>query len=199
MYKINKADHIVNDIHDPVWSSAQVAEIMTVNWDQPKYLPKTTAYLLYSDLGLHIKMVTDERPLRATETEQNGRICEDSCMEFFIRPNENDPRYINFEINPIGTMYLSVRYDRYDFEYLPETADFFGIVSEITPDTWTLMYTIPFDYIDSIFGTHTNRMLGNFYKCGEKTTHPHLLTYYPVKHPNPDFHIPSTFGDFILE
>lgn len=201
MYKIQKSDHIINSIHDPIWKEAERADIMTINWDIEgyTYLPKTVAYVMYSEKGLHVKMTTDEKPLRATETTHNGRICEDSCMEFFIRPNENDPRYINFEINPIGTMYVSIRYDRYDFEYLSESAEYFNLVSEITSDSWALMYTIPFDYIDRLYGAHTKNMLGNFYKCGGRTEHPHYASYFPVKLEEPDFHIPSTFGEFVLK
>jgi hypothetical protein len=37
----------------------------------------------------------------------------------------------------------------------------------------------------------------NFYKCGDKTSHPHWLTWSVVDKPEPDFHRPEFFG--ILE
>ena len=201
MYKVNKIDRPITGIHDEMWDRAEVADVMTVNWIKPgyDYLPTTTARMVYSDVGLHVKMTTDERPLRAYTSQQNGNVYEDSCMEFFISPQASDPRYINFEINPIGTMYISLRYDRYNFEFLHENSEFFGIVSEITPTSWTLCYTVPFSFLDGIFGGHSQTMRGNFYKCGDETGHPHLASYFPVKTEKSDFHVPSTFGEFVLE
>ena len=37
----------------------------------------------------------------------------------------------------------------------------------------------------------------NFYKCADKTSHPHWLTWSVVDKPRPDFHVPQFFG--ILE
>lgn len=201
MYTVNKIERAVNGINDEIWSRAETAPVMTANWDIPecKNLPNTVARLLYSDVGLHIKMTSDERPLRATVTAQNGAVCEDSCMEFFISPNKDDKRYINFEINPMGTMYLSLRYDRFNYEYLPQTASDFGIVCQITPTEWSVAYTVPFSFIDEIFGKHSDVMCGNFYKCGEKTEHSHYATYFPVASEKPDFHLPQTFGEFQLK
>jgi hypothetical protein len=34
----------------------------------------------------------------------------------------------------------------------------------------------------------------NFYKCGDKLTQPHYLTWNPVGTRNPDYHQPEYFG-----
>ncbi|MBF0230732.1 MAG: hypothetical protein HQK63_14285 [Desulfamplus sp.] len=34
----------------------------------------------------------------------------------------------------------------------------------------------------------------NFYKCADKTSHPHWLTWSPVDFPKPNFHIHESFG-----
>ena len=34
----------------------------------------------------------------------------------------------------------------------------------------------------------------NFYKCGDKTSHPHWLTWSVVENPKPNFHLPQYFG-----
>jgi hypothetical protein len=39
----------------------------------------------------------------------------------------------------------------------------------------------------------------NFYKCGDKTSHPHWLTWNPVDKPRPDFHLPQYFGTLVFE
>ena len=34
----------------------------------------------------------------------------------------------------------------------------------------------------------------NFYKCADRTSHPHCLTWAPVDFPVPNFHLPRSFG-----
>ena len=38
----------------------------------------------------------------------------------------------------------------------------------------------------------------NFYKCGDKTAHPHYLSWSPIHTEKPDFHRPEFFGELIL-
>ena len=197
MYKVKKVDKKLTEINDNLWDIAEVAEVSLDNWGQNEYTPKMTARILYSDYGLHVKMTTDEDNLVATYRNQNSDVCLDSCMEFFFRANENDPRYCNFEFNPFGTMYISTRTSRTVFSFPEVDKRFFEVQSEVGPEEWSVMFSVPFDFIDREHGGHTKRMLGNFYKCGG--TRRHFLTYYPVKHPVPDFHRPEYFGDFELE
>ena len=39
----------------------------------------------------------------------------------------------------------------------------------------------------------------NFYKCGDKTAHPHYLSWSPIDTPKPDFHRPDFFGELLLD
>ena len=197
MYIIKKADHHITDIFDKAWESANVAEISRLNWSEYNRCPNTTAKIMYSDYGIHVQMKTDENPITATRRVQNSDVCEDSCMEFFFRPNEADPRYINLEFNPFATMYFGVRTDRYNFENPDKDKDFFEAVSHVDEKYWILQYTVPFAYIDEVFGGHTKQMYGNIYKCGGEK--PHYATFYPVNTEKPDFHLPETFGSFVLE
>lgn len=41
-------------------------------------------------------------------------------------------------------------------------------------------------------------MRGNFFKCAEKSEHPHYGCWAPVDLPRPDFHSPDYFGELIL-
>ncbi len=199
MYIIKKTDRNITDIYDEAWDSANVAEISTINWAEYDYCPKTTAKLLYNENGIYIQMKTDEKPLLARVTEKNGEIYKDSCMEFFICPKEGDKRYMNFELNPFGTMYFNLRTGRDDGEKQYMDRDCFNIISKVEEDLWTLQYVIPFDLIDKIFGGHSKNMKGNLYKCGDETERVHFLSYYPIKTEAPDFHRSEFFGDFILE
>lgn len=200
MYIIHKTATPVADMHAPEWEKAELAEVATLNWPELyDFNPGMQARILYSDFGLHVKFTTQEKPLLARATEQNGAIYKDSCMEFFFKPKAEDPRYINFEINPFATMYLAIRTGRKDAAFPAEDKKYFGIVSEVEDGAWSLMFTVPFEFIDRNFGGIDKTFYGNIYKCGNETVHKHYVTYYPMNINPPDFHRPDCFGPFVLE
>ncbi len=199
MYIIKKATKLIECAFDKEWEKAQIAKVDKINWETFPKKVNVEAKVLYSDYGLHVRMETDEKPLRITQTEKNGSVCEDSCMEFFFKGNKNDDRYMNFEFNAMGTMYLNFRTGRHDGEHPIEDAKYFNVKSTITPEKWVLFYTIPFEFLEKYYGSYTKQMLGNFYKCGDLTQQIHYLSYYPVKTEAPDFHRPEYFDEIVLE
>ena len=68
--------------------------------------------------------------------------------------------------------------------------------------SWTLEYKLPI----SILEKYTNiarpdpgvKWKANFYKCGDKTSRPHWLTWSFVDKPNPNFHSSDFFGTLIF-
>jgi hypothetical protein len=65
--------------------------------------------------------------------------------------------------------------------------------------TWTVEYRLPFGML-SRYRTIVRPAPGavwraNFYKCGDKTSHPHWLAWAPVRSARPDFHVPGSFGE----
>ncbi len=199
MYTIKKTANNINCINDKAWDSADVANIDKVNWQEYGCVPKTTGKLLYNDYGIYVQLETDEKPLLARYCNQNDMVCCDSCMEFFFRPNENDPRYFNFEFNPFGTMYFAIRTSRYDPVYPDKDKKYFNVKSYVDDKRWVLQFCIPFEFIDEIFGGHTNTIYGNLYKCGDETQNTHYATYYPITTEEPDYHRPEFFGEFVLQ
>ena len=199
MYIIKKTENNINCIFDKAWDCADIANIATINWEGFNEAPQTTGKLLYNDFGIYIQLETDENPLLARYRNQNDPVCCDSCMEFFFRPNENDPRYFNFEFNPFGTMYLAVRTSRYDSAFPDKDKQYFNVKSYVDDKRWVLQFCVPFEFIDEILGGHTKTMYGNLYKCGDETNSIHYATYYPVKTEKPDYHRPEFFGEFVLK
>ena len=199
MYIIKKSRKDINCIEDKNWDFANVANIDKVNWHEYGCIPKTTAKLLYNDYGIYVQLETDENPLLARYCKQNDTVFRDSCMEFFFRPNKNDPRYFNFEFNPFGTMYFAVRTSHFDPVYPDKDKQYFKVISYVDDKRWTLQFCIPFEFIDEIFGGHTKTIYGNLYKCGDQTQNTHYATYYPITTEKPDYHRPEFFGEFVLE
>lgn len=200
MYTVKRiSNDIKPTVDSKVWETAEVAEVTTKNWDCFTYVPNTEARVLYNDKGLFVLFSTDEKPLLARQTKQNSAVCEDSCMEFFFRPNENDPRYMNFEFNPFGTMYCAVRTCRHDPVHPSEDKYFFNVESRVDEDKWSLFFHVPFAFMDEKVGGHTSKMFGNFFKCSEENVEPHWLTWCPISTEKPDYHRPEFFGELLLE
>ncbi|MBQ4528475.1 MAG: carbohydrate-binding family 9-like protein [Clostridia bacterium] len=199
MYIIKKTDHKIERMNDSAWENANVANVACRNWREFEYIPHTTAKILYSDYGIHVQMESEEKPILARYRHQNTPVCTDSCMEFFISPNENDTHYFNFEINPIGTMCLGCCNSRYDVVKPDENKVYFDVKTYVDDKTWKIQYTIPFEFINKYVGGYTKNMRGNLYKCGNDTKQCHYLSYYPMHATERDFHRPEYFGSFILE
>ena len=199
MYTIKKTVNRKLDLFDKEWDKANVAEVTCVNWKEFPDAPYTTAKILYNDYGIWVQMQTDEKEILARCTTQNGDVSCDSCMEFFFRPNENDPYYLNFEFNAFGTMYFGKRTDRYNFINPEAKNSDFDVKNFIENGNWILQYCIPFAYIDSLFGSHTKTMYANLFKVGVDTAVRHYVTYAPIDTPAPDFHRPESFVEFVLE
>lgn len=198
VYHIKRASKRITSMLDKEWEKAEIAYIDKVNWKEYPNIPNTTGRILHSDYGLHVLMQTDEQPLLARYTAQNSEVCCDSCMELFISPNCDDKRYLNFEFNPFGTMYLGVRTSRFDCEFPKESKEYFEVQSFVDEKRWMLQFTIPFEFIDKIFGKHTNNMRANMYKCTEDGQVEHYASLFRIDTPEADFHRPEFFGEFIL-
>ena len=198
MYLIKKCDERP-DMFSPEWEKAEVALIETVNWSEFSYKPNTSARIMHNGEALFVRMETDEEFLLARRRKQNAEISDDSCMEFFFMANKEDPRYLNFEFNPFGAMYLGLRTDRYNNAHPKEDAKFFDVKSYIDSEKWVLTFTIPFEFICRMVGKIDDEFKGNLYKCGVDTVNEHYLTYYPIDVKEPDYHRPECFGPFKLE
>ena len=184
--------------------------IEIVNWEQFGYRPHIVFTMAYSSKEIFLKFRVKEDFLIASKTESNQSVWEDSCVEFFFY-RKNVGAYYNFEFNAIGTCLAGVGIRRENRALLEkEVIDTIRrypslgkvpILEERTgPIEWELTVAIPF----VIFGKEDyhffegRKFKANFYKCGNKLSVPHFLTWSPVKTEKPDFHTPEFFGDLIF-
>jgi len=180
-------------------------KVDTINWKGYEYMPRVELALAYSDNEICIKFYVREDYFKAEMTETNQMVCEDSCVEFFVSP-EDDGVYYNIEFNGIGTCLIGSGYGRASSARVnPEivskirrmTSVGTEPVAERTGDfQWSLTAAIPYE----VFFRHEVKDLkgktfrANFYKCGDKLTVPHFVTWNPVATENPDYHQPEYFG-----
>ncbi|MBE7027786.1 MAG: hypothetical protein E7407_01955 [Ruminococcaceae bacterium] len=196
-YYIKKTEVTNVAVESREWEKANVAEINVVSPDSES-APTATARLLYSEDGITVKLETDEKPLLGREERRNGDIYLDSCLEFFVKPF-GEEKYLNFEVNPLGTLHLGFGEGRHNRTF-PEIADeVFDIKCGFENDKWQLKIYIPFAVFDELYGKHTDIFEGNLYNCGEETEKVHFLMWNKVESEKADFHRPEFFGQFILE
>ena len=71
------------------------------------------------------------------------------------------------------------------------------------PTTWTLEYKIPLSLLEKFTKIERPKpgvaWRANFYKCADDASHPHWLTWSPVTHAKPSFHLPKYFGFLVFE
>ena len=179
--------------------------IGTLNWSQFSYKPDVRFRIAYNDSDIFLKFYVKEKAVKAEKKEHNEMVCEDSCVEFFVSPAD-DGIYYNFEFNPIGTILLGSGHGRSD----SRRADLKNInpvktlttlgrepFTEIKGTTdWTITVAIPLTsfFQHSIGELKGKKFRANFYKCGDKLTVPHYVTWNPVRTEKPDFHRPEHFG-----
>ena len=159
----------------------------------------TTARLIHGKDGVTVRLSTNEWPLRATETVCNGRICDDSCMEFFFTPNEQDKAYINIEINPFGLTHIGYGEGRHGRKLIDIEGEGLVIETAIRPrEGWAATVFVPYTFIDKHFSSHAATFRANFYKCGELTVREHYSVWNPIETQKPDYHQPAFFGKITL-
>jgi len=206
-----------DDLHTgSVWKDRGAEKLQYFMGSKPVHFPNTLVRLGYDRSSLALFFRVDDRYIRATAEEHQQSVCQDSCVEFFFSPGpDSDCGYFNFEINCGGTFLfhyhpLSTRetvvelpkthYSRIRiYHSLPQIVD-----REIDHClTWTVAFQIPLDILEDYCRVITPAPSAvwrcNFYKCADKTSHPHWLTWAPVPAPKPDFHLPQFFGRLVFE
>lgn len=185
-------------IDSPEWEKASVAEIAVNRWTGYAKAPRTTFQMLRSPEGIAVRFHTEETHLRAEVTEQNGEICTDSCVEFFLKPDNHDLNYLNFELNPKGILHLGIGAGRGGRRHLTTDRAIFDIVSVANEGDWTLKFFIPDSFLLSLFAKISPVCKANAYKCGDFTDHEHYGMWSEVETVEPDFHVPDFFGTLVL-
>ncbi len=219
--------------NDPQWSEANVMEIS--NRMYPKYnifmklwramtgkakqealdpyAPETRLKLLYDEQFIYGLFEVKDQYVRATQSEYGQQACIDSCVEFFIRP-QNNIRYYNFEFTAGGHILLYNITHLRRRQFVPvaesdckEVKIYHSMPSIVDPEitepvTWRLGFAIPIALFVKLGYNVDSNLSGqtwtaNAYKCGDETSHPHWYTWNPL--PKLDFHLPEHFGTLYFE
>lgn len=196
----------------PAWGWVVPLQIACFRQESSSHRPVTQCKLLYSPKGVHGIFQVQDSYVRCVNTVFQSPVYKDSCVEFFAQP-PSAAGYFNFEFNCGGALLASyvtnptrVNGRIQECSPLPAEDDgrivrFHSLPSMIEPElqkpvTWFLEFFIPFSIMEPFAGRiemlQDGVWRGNFYKCGDETSHPHWSAWSPIDEKN--FHLPAHFG-----
>lgn len=197
----------------PAWEPAEVARIDHFHPRSSAHRPVTRLRMLRHGRSIHFRFRVDDRFVRCVRTGLQQAVCNDSCVEVFIQPRP-DRGYFNFEFNCGGAMLLyyiedasrgaETPFKRY--QVVPdEQCRLVPVRSTLPPQvdpeieqplTWELGGTFPLELFEAFVGAMGEpagqEWRGNFYKCGDQTSHPHWASWAPIG-AELNFHQPDLF------
>ena len=198
------------DWEGPVWGAVEAIEIKNFMGIEPEHKPRTEAKVLYDDEFIYVIFRVEDNFVRAVAERNYDKVWEDSCVEFFFTPGEDiSGGYFNFEMNCGGTFLFCHQSSRgrdvkrFSEEELGGIKIYHSEEKIVEPEkqkptAWVVEYGVPIDILKKFSevarpGSVVN-WRANFYKCGDKTSKPHWLTWSVVDFPEPNFHLPEFFG-----
>lgn len=207
---IKELDDIALDKAMPLLEERGVrCPIDSLNWSHEyPYHPLTVVNAAHSSDAIYLDFFVRCNYLRAVNARNNTPVWEDSSVSFFVKPSPNGD-YWNFDINCIGAINAAHRNERRPVHRLSDqeidSIDRYASCGyqpfrEIEGlFVWNVVVRIPLSILGIKYEGAPILMKGNLYKCASGTSQPHFLSWNPVSTPVPDFHVPQSFGDIILE
>lgn len=210
---ISGAPHPDADWADAFWRGTKILEVANFYPESSDHHPEVRCRLGYDAAGIYGRFIVVDRYVRSVATRFQDQVCHDSCVEFFVEP-AGGRGYVNFEINCGGTL---LAYHITDHRRRPGGFEAFAPLTveqgarvklyptlpqvndpEIAePTVWQMGFFIPFAVLQEATGCPAPQSgtvwRANFFKCGDRTSHPHWASWSPL-HPL-NFHQPEFFGD----
>lgn len=196
-YKIKMTDGAVD------WDTIPVLNINNAYFETPD-TTRAFAQIAAGPEALFVHLWTTEKETRAEETGLFGMPCNDSCLEFFFCPIENDSRYFNIEFNANGCMFLGTGSCINDLVRLTSVEVPIPIEPKIKTieNGWEIFYTVPYEFIRRFFPEFKvfdgRSMRANCYKCTGAATPPEYLSWNPITGEPFRFHRPECYGEMIF-
>ncbi len=182
-------------------------KMTSYHWEAPvPYRPDT-----YYKVGIIGKSIVaqlkcyEENP-KAVYENRDDPIYKDSCLEFFVKPFEEFPEYINVECNSKGAFLCEIGEGKHGRQLLKAVTDLSPIVEsffgrDAKGSYWGVKIEITEDLLKGVFeisSVNFSIVSCNFYKCGDECEIPHYLAASPVTTLPPGFHNPQCFAKYKL-
>jgi len=203
------------DWESQTWREAETLAVSNFLSRSSDHRPTVQARVLYDAKNLHVFFHVQDRYVKSVATNYLDPVCRDSCVEFFVEPVPGKG-YFNIEFNCGGTLLLFYIEDPTrtpegptEFKKMEpvkkELAQTIRVAHSMpdvvepeipAPTTWLLQYSAPISMFEAYVGPLGNlagqTWRGNFYKCADRSSHPHWASWAPLDSAN--FHLPQCFA-----
>ena len=194
-------------LDDAVWARAARFSDFRLNLDGSPDSDKTEARALYDDTFLYFSFRCRDDNIWATLKTRDQHLWDEEVVEVFLQADPRQTSYIEFEVNPLGTMLdiylLDIRkplhYESWNSQQLKWAVQVFGSVDGKSGDReWTCELAVPLE--DVVTAKHLPPQAGdrwrlNLYRV-ELLPKPALLAWSPTL--KDDFHLPEKFGELVF-
>ncbi len=173
-------------LDEGIWKNAERLELIKLNGDRPA--ESTEAYIVYSETGIYIGVVSHEENAEAhlcKETKREGLIWNDPSVEIFIDPSLSRNYYYHLGFNRNG-----VPYDAYIGDMSWNGS--WKVATRTEKDRWTAEVFLPFgDFgLAKAFGQRWGINI-----CRNNPVKKENLCWSPTYG---SFHSPARFGQIVL-
>ena len=201
-----------------IWGNIPKVKLENFRVESSNHRPQAECQLQYDARGISGLYQVKDRYVRAAVTQFQGRVCTDSCVEFFITPS-GGAGYVSFEFNCSGVMLTHhvldprrepggplAKFRELTLEEVKGVKIFHTLSGKLEPEIseethWRLGFFIPFELLTHVTGAAKpvsgTIWRANFYKCADSCSHPHWASWQPVYELN--FHLPECFGKIEFE
>ena len=139
---------------DAAWKGVESVKIQNYMGELPKFKPQAEAKMVYDDNFIYVIYRVKDRYVRSITQKINGKVWEDSAVEFFFSPEANNPmNYFNLEINCGGTPLLHHHKGKPTIEDIQKIEIVASLPKVVDPEitkrvTWTMSFKIPLNMLE---------------------------------------------------
>ena len=146
-----------------IWNESSALVLSNYMGDKPSHFPETMVKLRYDKDNIYVIFKVSDRYVKAVAKETNGKVWQDSCVEFFFSPGPDIERgYFNFEANCKGVFLFEYHVNDGDTKGFVSSDDYkkvkitHSLVKDVTreftePLKWTIEYSIPISILSKIY------------------------------------------------
>lgn len=216
-----------SDWNGSTWGNANILNIDVVREESSSHHPQTELKLLHHHTAIFGLFRVKDKYVRAIRSGFQESVCRDSCVEFFFKPKPeggyfnfefscsgamlcfyivDNTRILNEEKAKLPEPNEFRNYTPLKTEDLKMVRIFHSMPGKVEPEIqedteWYLGFEISLAMLEKYTGPlgelSGQKWEANCYKCADETSHPHWISWNPLKAKN--FHCPECFGVITFE
>lgn len=181
------------------WESIPVLKIAQPYLNTPDDV-HAFGQIAFCDQAILVHLWAEQPEIRAVEYGPLGLPYQDSCLEFFLKPMADDPRYMNIEFNFNKCVYFGIGTNGDDLQriVLEDVDSVFSPETKRTEKGWEITYEIPLTVLRKYFPDLAlfpgKEIRANCFTCSDLAEKPYYFSWNLVYGEPFTFHRSECFG-----